>query len=104
MNRRGFLGILGAAIAGATLDPERLLWEPGKKLISIPKPRFLGPVYERGRYYDMHRGLVIRYHYDSLLGISKLDVMYGYPDQYGPLAAPSQFGVPFEYHAQVVSG
>jgi len=36
MNRRGFLGFLGAAIAGATLDPERLLWEPGKKLISIP--------------------------------------------------------------------
>ncbi len=35
-SRRGFLGFLGAAIAGATLDPERLLWEPGKKLISIP--------------------------------------------------------------------
>lgn len=29
--------MLGAAIAGATLDPERLLWVPGKKLISIPK-------------------------------------------------------------------
>jgi len=27
-----------AAIAGATLDPERLLWVPGKKLVSIPKP------------------------------------------------------------------
>ena len=25
-------------IAGATLDPERLLWEPRKKLISIPSP------------------------------------------------------------------
>ncbi len=37
MNRRGFLGFLGAAIAGATLDPEKLLWEPGKKLISIPR-------------------------------------------------------------------
>lgn len=32
MNRRGFLGLL----AGAVLDPERLLWVPGKKLISIP--------------------------------------------------------------------
>lgn len=39
MRRRGFLGALGAAIAGATLDPERALWEPGKKLISIPAPR-----------------------------------------------------------------
>ncbi len=38
MNRRGFLGFLGAAIAGATLDHEKLLWEPGKKLISIPPP------------------------------------------------------------------
>ncbi len=41
MKRRGFLGMLGAAIAGATLDPERLLWEPGKRLISIPTPRLV---------------------------------------------------------------
>jgi hypothetical protein len=34
MNRRGFLAAL---IGGATLDPERLLWRPGAKLISIPK-------------------------------------------------------------------
>jgi hypothetical protein len=34
MNRRGFLSML----AGATLDPERLLWRPGAKLISIPEP------------------------------------------------------------------
>ena len=38
LNRRGFLGTL---LAGAALDPERLLWVPGKKLISIPKPRLL---------------------------------------------------------------
>ena len=36
MDRRGFLSFLGAAVAGATLDPERLLWKPGAKLISIP--------------------------------------------------------------------
>ena len=36
MNRRGFLGLLSAAL---TLDPERLLWRPGAKLISIPQPR-----------------------------------------------------------------
>lgn len=36
MNRRGFLrGILGAAVA---LDPDRLLWMPGKKVYSIPNP------------------------------------------------------------------
>ncbi len=32
-SRRGFLGMLAAA----TLAPERLLWAPGRKLISIPK-------------------------------------------------------------------
>lgn len=38
LNRRGFFGALAAAIAGSTLDPEKLLWVPGRKLISIPKP------------------------------------------------------------------
>lgn len=39
MNRRGFFGALfGAAAAAATLDPEKLLWVPGAKLISIPAP------------------------------------------------------------------
>lgn len=37
MRRRGFLGLLGSALAGATLDPERLLWRPGAKLISVPR-------------------------------------------------------------------
>jgi hypothetical protein len=32
MNRRGFLAML----AGAIFDPERALWTPGSKLISIP--------------------------------------------------------------------
>jgi hypothetical protein len=36
LNRRSFLAILAAGLA---LDPERMLWLPGKKLISIPKPR-----------------------------------------------------------------
>lgn len=35
MGRRGFLGaLMGAPFA---LDPERLLWKPGAKLVSIPK-------------------------------------------------------------------
>jgi hypothetical protein len=40
MNRRGFLTAIAATLAGAALDPEKLLWEPGKKLISIPNPVF----------------------------------------------------------------
>lgn len=39
MNRRGFLRYLTGAIATATLDPERLLFVPGKRLISIPSVR-----------------------------------------------------------------
>lgn len=39
MTRRGFLASLGAALAGATLDPEKLLWVPGARLISIPRAR-----------------------------------------------------------------
>ena len=35
LNRRGFLVSLAAAL---TLDPERLLWVPGKRVISIPRP------------------------------------------------------------------
>lgn len=42
MNRRGFLGFLGAAIVGATLDPEKAIWEPGRKLISIPRVSTVG--------------------------------------------------------------
>lgn len=34
IGRRGFLA---AMIGAAVLDPERLLWVPGKKVISIPK-------------------------------------------------------------------
>lgn len=36
MNRRSFLTGLATLIGGSALDPERLLWVPGKKLISIP--------------------------------------------------------------------
>lgn len=36
MNRRAFLTTLAAGLAGAALDPERLLWVPGQKTIFIP--------------------------------------------------------------------
>lgn len=38
IGRRGFLGILAAAVAGAAFDPERLMWVPGQKTIFIPPP------------------------------------------------------------------
>lgn len=36
MNRRGFLATLAAAFVAP--DPERLLWVPGARLISVPAP------------------------------------------------------------------
>ncbi len=38
MERRGFFGVIAGFAATAVLDPERDLWVPGKKLISIPSP------------------------------------------------------------------
>lgn len=38
MNRRSFIAGVGAALAGAALDPDRLLWRPGARLISVPAP------------------------------------------------------------------
>jgi hypothetical protein len=35
MTRRG---LIGALLVAATMDPERLLWVPGQRVISIPKP------------------------------------------------------------------
>ncbi len=45
MTRRGFFAALISAVAGATLDPERLLWVPGRKTIFIPPSRnvFVSP-------------------------------------------------------------
>jgi hypothetical protein len=37
LNRRGFLASLLGVAAGVAIDPERALWVPGAKLISIPK-------------------------------------------------------------------
>ena len=36
MNRRGFLSTLAALTATAIVDPEKLVWTPGKKKIFIP--------------------------------------------------------------------
>ena len=63
MTRRG---LIGALIGAATLDPERLLWVPGAKVISIPKPvvagnLFLTP-YEFAQMYLNHLNLELRFH------------------------------------------
>jgi hypothetical protein len=64
MNRRGFLSFLGAAAGTAVLDPERMLWVPGAKLISIPRPRppaFTVLFHPHGgnQYFDLFDGSLI---------------------------------------------
>ncbi len=44
LTRRGFFGLLAAPVVAMTLDPEKALWVPGKKLISIPKPAIFRPM------------------------------------------------------------
>jgi hypothetical protein len=38
ISRRSFLGLSVGALAGFTLDPERLLWRPGARTILLPSP------------------------------------------------------------------
>lgn len=45
ITRRGFLGLLAGAIAGAAVDPDKLPWRPGAKLISIPAPPPVPPIW-----------------------------------------------------------
>lgn len=82
MNRRGFLGALIGAVAGsAVLDPERLLWTPGKKLISIPKTAALS-----GR--DAISVRMVRM-WDPVASemVHRLDVVYGFK----PVPIPGDF-------------
>lgn len=53
MNRRFFTSLL----AGAVLDPERLLWVPGAKLISIPKQKAIARWW---RIWDGNQMIAIR--------------------------------------------
>src|SRR5262245_30870557 len=54
MNRRGFLGTL---LSAAVLDPEKLLWVPGQKLISIPSGKVLEPAVEMP-IFDLKDGVL----------------------------------------------
>lgn len=53
LNRRGFLAAVAAAFV---VDPEKLLWRPGTKLISIPKPKRRLLYHFQGVKYFQTRG------------------------------------------------
>ena len=61
IGRRGFLNALGAFAAGAVLDPERLLWVPGRKTIFLPaKPMVQRLVFHRDAYALVMADLDVR--------------------------------------------
>jgi len=61
MNRREWLGAIAGAFTGMAFDPERALWRPREKLISIPKPR--DPrIIRAGEFLNVKLGGVIHPH------------------------------------------
>jgi hypothetical protein len=58
MDRRQFMSTFAAFAAAAQLDPERLLWEPGKKTIVVPRvirpeDRLLQALHNCARQYGL---------------------------------------------------
>ncbi len=86
MNRRGFLGLFAGAVAGATLDPERALWIPGAKTISIPKPQQLRMV---SRY--MLDGEVM----EAIQSVFPICGMMAFSELIGKLADATDFDISF---------
>ena len=68
MNRRSFLSALAGAMV---LDPERAIWRPGAKLISIPKPREFDMLAAQLRRQQAFQQL----HFVQVLSASKLSGM-----------------------------
>ena len=75
MNRRGFLKGLIAASLVAAIDPEKLLWEPGKSF-SLPALEVFNPV-----SITVKPGMPIKFlrNYDLVnnIYVSRLDALYG---------------------------
>ncbi len=90
LNRRGFFSTLAAVAATAALDPERLLWIPGKRLISIPEPVFHG--WATPEFFSL--GDIITFDRDptryvvTAAGRSFDDIRFRYADRDAALVCP----------------
>jgi hypothetical protein len=74
MNRRGFFQMLAGVAAAGAVDPERLLWTPGKKLISIPAPAIRRVLWARLIVaFDPSLGRVVQ-SFDAIYGFRALSV------------------------------
>lgn len=59
MRRRSFLAAIAAAFVAP--DPEKLLWVPGKKVISVPPPRAV-PAPRRVKLYSRYELMDVTTH------------------------------------------
>lgn len=76
MTRRSLFSLGAAALAGYALDPERALFVPGKKLISIPRPA-PPPFFNVGDIIEIE-GHKYRYRVKHLHGDMRVDLVYAY--------------------------
>ncbi len=87
LSRRGMLAALIGGGMGMALDPEKLLWVPGKKMISIPTPQ-MQKIYVY-RYVVEHLATA----YASNITVSKVVTETDYDRWYfDAVATPNQIG------------
>lgn len=77
MNRRRMLGSLLGAVCAVALDPEKLLWVPGSKMISIPRPQILC-VGDKITIAGLEGQFKVLRHFEGG-ALARLDILYGFP-------------------------
>ena len=92
MTRRDLFRLLtsaaATAVASAAIDPERLLWVPGKKTISIPPPTSLSGIWEA---VDLARGEVRISLFEQLPNEEMCEANYdGYARQWVPIPSDGE--------------
>lgn len=84
MNRRGFLHAFGTLAAAAALDPERLLWEPGKKVTFDlgTRPPMFDPAYNPDveRLYGQFTGVLRAGDVVTIAGVFEVNPVTGAED------------------------
>lgn len=87
MNRRAFLGLLGAAAVGLAIDPEQLAWKPQQRTFILPPADGWKQIREAQREYNRLRSMEMdrismRFVHEYDPGKNgfpaRFDVLYGY--------------------------
>ncbi len=93
LNRRQALASLLGLASAAVVDPEQLLWTPGRKLISIPKQRHLRHIQvtfrvaPMGNWFKRQRSCIAPAAEVLRKRIREISRETGYPPEFLPLPA-----------------